>query len=457
MIDADSLRSRFLAFFAERGHVIIPSASLIPEGDPSVLFTTAGVHPLLPYLLGRPHPAGRLLADCQKCLRTTDIAEVGDTTHLTFFEMLGNWSLGAYFKRESITWSYELLTRHDLLAIPPQRLWISVFAGNQATPADEESAGIWRMLGIPAERIVYLPEEHNWWALGPEGPCGPDTEVFVDTTGVPCEPGGAECLPGTCDCGRFVEVWNNVFMIFERRGGELRPLPQANVDTGMGLERTLTVLGGVASVYETVPLDAIHEQIASLSPITVDERGSRPELVRSLRILTDHLRSAVFILGDRNGVLPSNQGRGYVLRRLIRRAVRACQTLRIEPQRWARTAELVIDRYGSVYPELSEHADRISNEIIRECERFEGTLRRATAKLRREIARLRAGGGDRIPAEVAFHLYDTDGLPVEFTSEIAREAGFDLDVDGFERLVAQHRQRSRQQRTAHEGGDQMSP
>lgn len=446
MVDADRLRSMFLAFFAERGHVIVPSASLIPEDDPSVLFTTAGMHPLVPYLLGRPHPAGKLLADCQKCLRTTDIAEVGDPVHLTFFEMLGNWSLGAYFKLESITWSHELLTRADLLAIPPERLWISVFAGNQATPADEESAGTWRSLGIPAERIVYLPEEHNWWALGPEGPCGPDTEIFVDTTGVPCQRGDAECLPSTCECGRFVEVWNNVFMIFERREGELLPLPQANVDTGMGLERTLTVLNGVGSVYETPPLDAVYERIASLSPTTIDERSSRPELVRALRILTDHLRSAAFILGDRHGVLPSNQGRGYVLRRLIRRAVRACQTLRIESQSWARTAALVIERYGSVYPELRENADRISNGIVRECERFEGTLRRGTAKLRREIARLRAEGGDRIPADVAFHLYDTDGLPIEFTREIAREAGLDLDVDGFERLFAQHRERSRQDR-----------
>jgi len=280
-IDADSLRSTFLAFFAERGHVIVPSASLIPEGDASVLFTTAGMHPLVPYLLGRPHPAGRLLADCQKCLRTTDIAEVGDTTHLTFFEMLGNWSLGAYFKRESITWSYELLTRDDLLAIPPPRLWISVFAGNQATPADEESAGIWRLLGIPAERIVYLPEEHNWWALGPEGPCGPDTEVFVDA-GVPCERGDAECLPGTCDCGRFVEVWNNVFMTFERRGGELLPLPQANVDTGMGLERTLTVLNGAASVYETAPLDAIHLDVDGFERLFAQHRQrSRQQRDRS--------------------------------------------------------------------------------------------------------------------------------------------------------------------------------
>jgi alanyl-tRNA synthetase len=445
-VDADRLRSMFLAFFAERGHVIIPSASLIPEDDPSVLFTTAGMHPLVPYLLGRPHPAGKLLADCQKCLRTTDIAEVGDPVHLTFFEMLGNWSLGAYFKQESITWSHELLTRADLLAIPPERLWISVFAGNQATPADEESAGIWRLLGIPAERIVYLPEEHNWWALGPEGPCGPDTEIFVDTTGVPCQRGAGDCLPATCECGRFVEVWNNVFMTFERRGGELLPLPQANVDTGMGLERTLTVLNGSGSVYETPPLDAVYDRIGSLSPTTIDERSSGPELVRALRILTDHLRSAVFILGDQHGVLPSNQGRGYVLRRLIRRAVRASQTLRIEPQRWARTAELVVERYGSAYPELRANADRISNGIVRECERFEGTLRRGTAKLRREIARLRAEGGDRIPADVAFHLYDTDGLPIESTSEIAREEGFDLDVDGFERLFAQHRERSREDR-----------
>ena len=260
-----------------------------------------------------------------------------------------------------------------------------------------------------------------------------------------CQAGDAQCLPGTCDCGRFVEVWNNVFMTFQRRGDHLLPLPQANVDTGMGLERMLTVLNGATSVYQTAPLDAIHERIASLSPTTVDERTSRPELVRALRILTDHLRSAVFLLGDQGGVLPSNQGRGYVLRRLIRRAVRACQPLRVEPRRWARTAELVIDRYGQVYPELPEHADRIAKAIIREGERFEQTLGRATAKLRREIARLRASGGDRIPAEVAFHLYDTDGLPIEFTSEIAREAGFDLDVDGFQRLFARHRQRSRPQ------------
>jgi alanyl-tRNA synthetase len=446
MIDADRLRSMFLAFFAQRGHAIIPSASLIPESDPSVLFTTAGVHPLLPYLLGRPYPAGRLLADCQKCLRTTDIDQVGDPTHLTFFEMLGNWSLGAYFKRESITWSHEFLTRDDLLAIPPRRLWISVFAGNQATPADEEAARIWGALGIPAERIVSLGEEHNWWALGPEGPCGPDTEVFVDTTGAACQRGEGGCRPGTCDCGRFVEVWNNVFMTFQRRGGHLLPLPQANVDTGMGLERMLTVLNGMASVYETAPLAAIHQRIASLSPATIDERISRPELIRALRVLTDHVRSAVFILGDQAGVLPSNQGRGYVLRRLIRRAVRACQALQIQPQRWAQTAELVIERYGSVYPELAEHADRIASALVGEVERFEATLRRATAKLRREIARLRAQGGGRIPAEVAFHLYDTDGLPIEVTSEIAREAGVDLDIDGFERLFAQHRHRSRSQR-----------
>jgi alanyl-tRNA synthetase len=240
-----------------------------------------------------------------------------------------------------------------------------------------------------------------------------------------------------------VEVWNNVFMTFQRRGGQLLPLPRANVDTGMGLERMLAVLTGAVSVYQTAPLDAIHDRIASLSPTGVEERTSRPELARALRILTGHLRSAVFILGDPNGVLPSNQGRGHVLRRLIRRAVRACQTLQIQPQRWAQTAELVIERYGAAYPELPEHADRIANATIGEGERFEATLRRATAKLQREIARLRAEGGDRIPAEVAFHLYDTDGLPIEFTSEIAGEAGLEVDVDGFERLFAQHRQRSR--------------
>jgi alanyl-tRNA synthetase len=343
MIDADRLRSLFLAFFAERGHTILPSASLNPGGDPRCC---------------SPPPA------CTRSCRTCS----ADPTP----PAASSPTARRYFKRESITWSHELLTRDDLLAIAPQRLWISVFAGNQATPADAESAGVWRDLGIPAERIVYLGEEHNWWTLGPEGPCGPDTEVFVDTTDAACQRGDAGCLPGTCDCGRFVEVWNNVFMAFQRRGGQLLPLPQANVDIGMGLERMLTVLNGAASLYQTAPLDAIHDRIASRSPTGADELTSHPELVRALRVLTDHLRSAVFNLGDPNGVLPSNQGRGSV-------------------------------------------------------------LRRATAKLRREIARLRAQDGDRIPAEVAFHLYDTDGLPIEVTSEIAREAGFSLDVDGFER------------------------
>jgi alanyl-tRNA synthetase len=271
------------------------------------------------------------------------------------------------------------------------------------------------------------------WA---RGPCGPDTEVFVDTTGAACQRGDAGCLPGTCDCGRFVELWNNVFMTFQRRGGQLLPLPQANVDTGMGLERMLTVLNGAG---QRLPDRAAgcHPRPGSPASAPPAPTSSPPtrELVRALQVLTDHLCSAVFILGDPNGVLPSNQGRGYVLRRRIRRA---CRTLQIQPQRWAQTAELVIDCYGSVYPELADHADRIANAIIGEGERFEATLRRATAKLRREIARLRGQGGDRIPAEVAFHLYDTDGLPIEVTSEIAREAGFNLDVDGFERLFDQH-------------------
>src|SRR6185295_17078235 len=282
-LTANQLRSKYLEFFRERGHAVIPSAPLIPENDPSVLFTTAGMHPLVPYLLGRPHPSGKRLVNCQKCVRTTDIEEVGDASHLTFFEMLGNWSLGDYFKKESITWSYEFLTRPDCLNIPSELLYISVFAGDENAPRDEEAAAAWRSLGIPEERIVFLPAEHNWWAAGEEGPCGPDTEIFVDITQEPCER-GSECIPGVCKCGRFFEVWNNVFMSYNRSNGVTTPLETNNVDTGMGLERTLAALNGVETVYETSVFQPITQALVGASRYSMEEIAADQRLSKALRV-----------------------------------------------------------------------------------------------------------------------------------------------------------------------------
>src|SRR5215468_5046813 len=288
VLTADELRSKYLGFFKERGHAIIPSAPLVPENDPSVLFTTAGMHPLVPYLLGRPHPSGKRLVDCQKCVRTTDIDEVGDTSHLTFFEMLGNWSLGDYFKKESITWSYEFLTRPECLNIPAELLYVSVFAGDENAPRDEEAANVWRSLGIPGERIVFLSAEHNWWAAAEEGPCGPDTEIFVDITQEPCEQGN-KCIAGLCKCGRFFEIWNNVFMSYNRTSGVTTPLSTHNVDTGMGLERTLAVLNGAQTVYETSAFQPITEALVALSVYSVEEIRADRLLTRALRVVSDHL------------------------------------------------------------------------------------------------------------------------------------------------------------------------
>jgi alanyl-tRNA synthetase len=434
----------YLSFFTERAHAAIPSASLVPSDDPSVLFTTAGMHPLVPYLLGRPHPSGDKLVDYQKCVRTSDIDDVGDATHLTFFEMLGNWSLGAYFKQESITWSYEFLTGADYLNIPSDQLWVTVFEGNQEAPRDEEAAAIWRSLGIDRRRIVYLGAEHNWWAVGPEGPCGPDTEIFVDTRGVPCpdEDPERECLPGLCGHERFFEIWNNVFMVFERRGGELCELPKRNVDTGMGLERTLAVLNGVDSVYETHPLVEIKQGLAEL--LSASGSTLPPERAeRAIRILTDHLRTSVFMLGDQSSVEPSNQGRGYVLRRLIRRAARMCHQAGFKASAWAEASKEVVRLYGSAYPELEGRSAEITAQLVAELNRFARTLARGTARIERELARLRESDRYVLPGEVAFQLYETYGFPVELTQELAGEEGVQVDLEGYRRGEERHREASR--------------
>jgi alanyl-tRNA synthetase len=444
VLTADKLRTMYLSFFSERGHAVIPSASLVPSDDPTVLFTTAGMHPLVPYLLGQPHPAGDKLVDCQKCVRTDDIDEVGDATHMTFFEMLGNWSLGAYFKQESITWSYEFLTGADHLSIPHDQLWVTVFGGDENAPRDEEAAEVWRSLGIDRRRVVYLGAEHNWWAVGPEGPCGPDTEIFVDTRGVPCpdEDPERECLPGLCRHERFFEIWNNVFMTFERRGGELRELPKRNVDTGMGLERTLAVLNRVGSVYETYPLVEVKQALA-------DRRGDpgttmpQERAERLLRILTDHLRTSVFMLGDQSPVEPSNQGRGYVLRRLIRRAARVCHQAGFEASAWADASKEVVRLYGTTYPELERRSAEITEQLLAEIDRFQRTLARGTARIERELAQLRDSGRRMLPGDVAFQLYETYGFPVELTRELAGEEGVEVDLEGYRRSEERHREASR--------------
>jgi len=434
----------YLSFFTARAHAAIPSASLVPSDDPSVLFTTAGMHPLVPYLLGRPHPSGDRLVNYQKCVRTSDIEQVGDATHLTFFEMLGNWSLGAYFKQESITWSYEFLTGADYLDIPSEQLWVTVFEGDQDAPRDEEAAAIWRWLGIDRRRIVYLGAEHNWWAVGPEGPCGPDTEVFVDTRGTACpdEDPERECLPGLCRHERFFEIWNNVFMTFERRGGALRELPKRNVDTGMGLERSLAVLNGVDSVYQTHPMVEITQGLAEL--LTASGSTLPPERAeRAIRILTDHLRTSVFLLGDQRPVEPSNQGRGYVLRRLIRRAARVCHQTGLATSAWADVSKEVVRLYGSAYPELEQRSAEITEQLLAELGRFQQTLARGTARIERELTRLRDSDRRVLPGDVAFQLYETYGFPVELTQELAGEQGVQVDLDGYRRSQQQHRQASR--------------
>jgi alanyl-tRNA synthetase len=436
-LTADELRSKYLAFFRERGHAIIKSASLIPENDPSVLYTTAGMHPLVPYLLGRPHPNGVRLANVQKCVRTGDIDEVGDNSHLTFFEMLGNWSLGDYFKKESITWSYEFLTKPEWLGIPVELIHVSVFEGDAAAPCDEEAAQIWRSLGIPEERISYLSAEHNWWAAGPEGPCGPDTEIFIDTR--PGEPlnGG---LDNAANKGRFVEIWNNVFMSFNRTGDKVTDLPKNNVDTGMGLERTLAILNGVESPYETscfAPIVARLLESAGRSREPLDERSRR-----AVRILSDHLRTSVFILGDERGVTPSNTGAGYVLRRLIRRAIRFCDQLGLPAQKWAEAAQVVIDNYREAYPELAKNEGRTHAELKQELERFQKTLKRGTQMLEEEIEKLKASGQTVLPGKSAFKMFDTYGFPIELTQEQAAEAGLGVDVAGYREEFEQHRIRS---------------
>ena len=346
------LRESYLEFFKSKGHAVIPSASLIPENDPSVLFTTAGMHPLVPYLLGQKHPAGKRLCDVQKCVRTGDIDEVGDATHCTFFEMLGNWSLGDYFREESIDFSFEFLTK--VLEIPAEKIAVSVFAGDEDCERDEIAAKKWNELGIAKDKIFYLPKENNWWYAGPTGPCGSDTEIFIDTGKEPC---GEDCSPA-CDCGKYVEIWNNVFMQFNRdKDGKFQPLAQKNVDTGMGLERTICMLNGYQSVYET---DLFADVIAKISSLCGKEYGKDEEETRAMRIIADHMRTATFMIGDEKGIVPSNVDQGYVLRRLLRRSVRFARQLGMGSNELVTIAGVFVAKYCDIYTQLADVEDEIN-------------------------------------------------------------------------------------------------
>ena len=446
---SQSLREMYLNFFAEKGHKIIPSASLIPENDPTVLFTTAGMHPLVPYLLGEKHPAGNRLTDVQKCVRTGDIDDVGDERHCTFFEMLGNWSLGDYFKKEMIPWSYEFLTGEKYLHIPADQIAVTVFGGDETLPRDDEAAALWEQAGIKKENVYFMPRENNWWGpAGLTGPCGTDTEMFVIRK-PKCSP---TCNPD-CNCGAFLEIWNDVFMRFNKQAdGSYVELSQKNVDTGMGLERALCVLNGKSSVYET---DLFEDAIAEISRLTGKTYGEDEETTRAFRVLLDHTRTATFMIGDEKGIVPSNTDQGYILRRIIRRAVRFGRKIDLPENSLAKIAATFIEKYGDVYPELKINRDKIFEELVKEEGKFTKTLQQGLKEFEKclnGIERKNAFMSQKDPAYVpetringkqAFHLYDTYGFPVEITAEMAKERGFDVDLDGYKAAFEEHQSKSK--------------
>lgn len=436
---ANELRSKYIEFFKSKNHVEISGQSLIPENDPSVLFTTAGMHPLVPYLLGEKHPAGTRLTDYQKCIRTGDIDEVGDPSHLTCFEMLGNWSLGDYFKKESIGFSYEFLTSPKWLGLDPRKISVTVFAGDDNAPRDEEAATYWKENGMPEDKIAYLPASDNWWAAGPTGPCGPDTEIFY-WVGEGLPPAGSN--KGT-DSENWMEIWNNVFMQYNRVDEKtLVPLPKKNVDTGMGLERTNCILQGKTSVYLTEVFQPI---IAKIEELSFYKYGTDEEKNRSVRIIADHSRSAVFILGDQKGVSPSNVGAGYVLRRLIRRAVRHGMKLGIEKNFLADIAQAVIENFKCAYPELEQNKEKIFTELSAEENKFRDTLRKGEAEFQKLLPNLMKNPKKEISGKIAFRLYDTFGFPLELTQELGAENGFTVDVEGFKEAERKHQEASKTQ------------
>ena len=439
-VTSAQLREMFQKFMESKGCARIHSASVIPENDPTVLFTTAGMHPLVPYLMGAKHPAGTRLTDVQKCIRTGDIDDVGDSSHLTFFEMLGNWSLGDYFKKEAISWSWEFLTSPEYLGLDKDRLAFTVFEGDENCPRDTESHDLWRTMGVAEDHIFYLPKEHNWWGpAGITGPCGPDTEMFIITDKEPC---GPDCSPA-CSCGRYLEIWNDVFMQYNKQAdGTFAPLAQKNVDTGMGLERTICVLNGKKTVYET---DAFTDILAKIAELSGHTYGENEEVTKAFRIIADHMRTSTFILGDDRGVSPSNTDQGYILRRLIRRAVRYAMQLGMPEGFTCEIAKVIINQYKDVYPELERNSAFALDQLKLEEGRFARTLKQGNKEFDKVASRVENGTLDGLSA---FHLYDTYGFPIEMTCELARERGLKVDVPAFEECFKQH------QATSHAGAEQ---
>ncbi|MBU2523588.1 alanine--tRNA ligase [Patescibacteria group bacterium] len=450
---AKEIRQKYIDFFVKNDHKQIPGASLIPENDPTVLFTTAGMHPLVPYLLGQEHPAGRRLVDCQKCLRTDDIDEVGDLTHLTFFEMMGNWSLGDYFKEEAIKLSYEFLTGETEsggLGIEKEKLCVSCFAGDEDAGRDEEAAKTWEELGFErwdgqgsdhSMKIFFFGKKENWWGpAGLTGPCGPDTEMFVINDKV------AECekcasLGPACECGRYVEIWNDVFMEYNKGAdGLYSSLKQKNVDTGFGLERVTAMLQGKDSVFETELFEGIigkiHENITDREDID-DETETQ-----SIRIVADHLRAATFLMADK--ITPSNTDQGYILRRLIRRAIRHGFKLWANEGFCSDVAAQVIADYSDVYPELEQNRELILGEMSKEEEKFKKALVAGEREFEKLLPNLQKGNQNILSGRLAFRLYDTYGYPLEMTKELAAENGLEVDTEGFNAAYEKHQELSRQ-------------
>ncbi len=424
---AIEIRNKYLKFFENHGHKVIPSAPLIPENDPSVLFNTAGMQPLVPYLLGQAHPEGKRLVDFQKCVRTNDIDEVGDNRHLTYFEMLGNWSLGDYFKQESIKMSFDFLTKE--LNIPVEKLSVTCFAGDEDCPRDEETANIWKTVGIPENHIYYFGKDDNWWIAGEEGPCGPDTEMFYDTGKPACS---KHCNP-SCDCGKYVEIWNNVFMeYYKNKDGSYSKLKQKNVDTGLGLERMAMLLQGKETPFDIEIFKPVMDKLETLQ---------KNDYIGSRRIITEHLRTSMMIISD--GGRPSNVDRGYVLRRLIRRMTRHMNKLEIDLNEIPNIIDLYVDTLKEMYPELVKNKEKIKNVIIEEKNKFMKTLVNGEREFHKAANKAKENGKEILEGSIIFRLYDTFGFPPEVTAELAEENGLKIDIEEFNKLFKEHQEKSR--------------
>ena len=427
------LKDKYLKFFESKGHKVIPSAPIIPENDPTCLFNTAGMQPLVPYLKGEPHPEGKRLTDVQKCFRTNDLDSIGDTTHHTFFEMLGNWSLGDYFKEEAIAWSYEFLTK--TLNIPAERLAVTVFKGNHLVPADNESAEIWKKAGIKEDRIAFLGEEDNWWPnMELTGPCGPDTEIFYWRSN--------EAIPEKFDPENenWVEIWNNVFMQYNHEtDGTFKPLKNKNVDTGLGVERVTAILEGYTDNYKSSVWRDVISKIEEISGLSYEDKKN----ARAMRIIADHIRAVVMIAGDDAGIKPSNTDQGYILRRLIRRIIRYAKKLNIDINSdWEQTlATMIIEKYSKYYSELERNKDVILQVLKDEKVKFNRTLEKGLREFEKETRNIE---GKEINKDIAFRLYDTYGFPIELTEELAKENGLTVDTEGFKHKFAEHQEKSRE-------------